>query len=158
MSRSGYTDDGDYDELAMGRWRGQVRSAMRGKRGQALLRDLVAALDAMPEKRLVRGALEDEEGSVCALGAVCKKRGVPMPKIEYDDAPEDWSGTLGATLDIAEQLAAEVMHVNDEWGPYNQTPEGRWQTVRQWAAGQLERVDREAAKKASANVELGSND
>lgn len=52
MSRSGYTDDDD-DPLATGRWRAQVRSAIRGKRGQAFLRELIAALDAMPEKALI---------------------------------------------------------------------------------------------------------
>ena len=41
MSRSGYCDDyGDDDPLALGRYRAQVNSAIRGKRGQALLRRL----------------------------------------------------------------------------------------------------------------------
>lgn len=57
MSRSGYNDD-EIDMLALGRWRAQVRSATRGKRGQRLLRDMLAALDAMPEKRLIAGELE----------------------------------------------------------------------------------------------------
>ena len=57
MSRAGYCDDLD-DPLELGRWRAQVRSATRGKRGQKLLRDLLAALDAMPEKRLVSDVLE----------------------------------------------------------------------------------------------------
>lgn len=67
MSRSWYCDDND-DPLALGRWRAQVRSATRGKRGQRLLRDMLDALDAMPEKRLVSGVLEissqtDERGA-----------------------------------------------------------------------------------------------
>jgi hypothetical protein len=57
MSRSGYDEDMD-DPLALGRWRAQVASSTRGKRGQKLLRDMLAALDAMPEKRLVSGVLE----------------------------------------------------------------------------------------------------
>jgi hypothetical protein len=52
MSRSGYYDDCD-DWLAHGRWRARVASATRGKRGQKFLRDLLAALDAMPVKRLI---------------------------------------------------------------------------------------------------------
>jgi hypothetical protein len=151
MSRHGYSDDGcdDLDSLlANGRWQAQVNSAMRGKRGQALLRDLIAALDEMSEKRLVRGVLE-REGSVCALGAVCKRRGVPMPEIDGGDAsPEEWSGELGAALDVAHQLAAHVMWVNDEMGRYHETPEERWQTVRGWAGRELERIEREATKKA----------
>jgi hypothetical protein len=57
MSRSGYYDDIE-DPLAYGRWRAQVKSSTRGKRGQKLLKDMLAALDAMPEKRLVSGVLE----------------------------------------------------------------------------------------------------
>lgn len=58
MGRAGYTDDFDGDPLELGRWRAQVASATRGKRGQKLLRDLLAALDAMPERRLVTEELE----------------------------------------------------------------------------------------------------
>lgn len=57
MSRSGYSYDIE-DPRELGRWRAQVASATRGKRGQRLLLDLLAALDAMPEKRLVTGVLE----------------------------------------------------------------------------------------------------
>ena len=53
MSRSGYSDDAE--NVAM--WRGQVANATRGRRGQKLLRDMVAALDAMPDKRLFQGHL-----------------------------------------------------------------------------------------------------
>lgn len=51
MSRSGYSDD--CENIAM--WRGVIASATRGKRGQRFFRDLVTALDAMPEKALVAG-------------------------------------------------------------------------------------------------------
>ena len=57
MSRSGYHDNMD-DPLELGRWRGRVASAIRGKRGQRLLRDMLAALDAMSEKRLVADEIE----------------------------------------------------------------------------------------------------
>ena len=39
MSRSGYCDELEQSELAM--WRGQVASAIRGKRGQAFLVELL---------------------------------------------------------------------------------------------------------------------
>jgi hypothetical protein len=57
MSRSGYIDDYDDDNGAVAMYRGQVASAMRGRRGQAFLRDLLSALDEMPEKRLIAGHL-----------------------------------------------------------------------------------------------------
>lgn len=60
MSRSGYNDD--IDNWALIKWRGQVASAIRGKRGQKMLRDLLAALDAMPEKSLIVHELESESG------------------------------------------------------------------------------------------------
>jgi hypothetical protein len=45
MSRSGYSDDCSGRELVL--WRGAVASALRGRRGQAFLRELVDALDAV---------------------------------------------------------------------------------------------------------------
>ncbi|HEY3494796.1 MAG TPA: hypothetical protein VGK73_08930 [Polyangiaceae bacterium] len=137
--------------LAAGRWRAQLHSAMRGKRGRALLHDLIAALDAMPEKRLIKGVLE-QEGSVCALGAVCKHRGVELPAIaideeSFDDEAKEWTAAMGQALDIAPQLAAHVMYMNDEHLLYDATPEKRWQTVRDWAQRELERMGREHERK-----------
>ena len=62
MSRSGYSEDCDGRELIM--WRGAVAAAIRGKRGQRALRELVVALDAMPAKRLITDALEID-GEYC---------------------------------------------------------------------------------------------
>lgn len=136
MSRSGYTDDND-DPLALGRWRGIIGSAMRGKRGQRFFRDLVIALDALPDKRLVANELEDEEtGAVCALGSLARHRGASL---EPDDA---WDhDKLGATFDIARQLAQEVMYENDEgnWRG-TETPEQRWERMRAWAASAIRPV------------------
>lgn len=131
MSRSGYTDD--YDDGMVAMWRGQVASATRGKRGQRFFRDLVAALDAMPEKRLVAGELETEEGETCALGSLAKRKGAALePDDTYDYEK------LGETFDIARQLAQETMWVNDEAGPYHgETDEQRWTRVRKWAAEQI---------------------
>lgn len=86
MSRSGYSDDCN-DTLQLGRWRAQVASATRGKRGQRFFRDLVAALDALPEPRLVPNELETSEG-VCALGALGKLRAVTLPKLSHEDGED----------------------------------------------------------------------
>lgn len=128
MSRHGYSDDYDGSELAM--WRGVIASASRGRRGQAFFRALVAALDAMPVKELVSGELEDGEGSVCALGALGKARGVDLEDIDTTD----W-GQLGELFNIAPQLAQETMYVNDDGGA--RVPGNRWQLVRDWAARQI---------------------
>lgn len=112
MSRSGYTDDMD-DPLAHGRWRGAVNSALQGKRGQALLTELLEALDAMPEKRLYPGSFATPEGEFCTLGVLGAKRGTKMD----DLGDEDWcdTSTVGQRFGIAPALAAEIMYLNDEY-------------------------------------------
>lgn len=128
MSRSGYSDDCEY--LAV--WRGQVASAIRGKRGQAFLRDLLKALDAMPVKELVAGDLEDESGCVCALGALGRHRGIDLETLDT----YDYVG-LGSTFNIARQLAQEVMYENDE-GFWRRGDAGaRWKHMRDWVAKQI---------------------
>jgi hypothetical protein len=136
MSRSGYVDDLD-DEWSLIRWRGQVASAIRGGRGQKFLVDLVAALDAMPEKRLIASVLKNEDGEVCALGAALEHWGVPLAADEdEDDFDPDWTADK---LDIADQLAREVAYQNDEVG-WNETSEERWARIRQWAASHIKEV------------------
>ena len=83
MSRSGYVDDVD-DNWDLIRWRGAVKSALRGKRGQAFLKEMIEALDALPEKMLIGNTLE-ADGMVCAMGAVGLKRGVDMAKIDPEE-------------------------------------------------------------------------
>jgi hypothetical protein len=129
MSRSGYSED--LDNWAIIKWRGQVASAIRGKRGQAFFRELVAALDAMPVKELISDDLVSEDGSaVCALGALGKAKGIDLTGIDpYDHE------TLSATFNIAHQLACEVMYENDEY--WQDDPAGRWQRMRRWAESHL---------------------
>lgn len=132
MSRSGYSDDHDNWELI--KWRGMVASAVRGKRGQRLLSELAAAMDAMPEKRLIAHELQNEDGEHCALGVVGAARGIDLSKID-PDAPEQ----VSADFDIAECLAQEIVFINDDdfgWDR-GETPEKRWQRVRKWVDEQI---------------------
>lgn len=108
MSRSGYYDDRD-DQWAHIKWRGQVTSAIRGKRGQSFLKDLLRALDELPAKRLIKNALESE-GEVCAIGALGRMRGMDMSRLD----PEDSEG-VACKFGIADQLAREIVYMNDEW-------------------------------------------
>jgi len=127
MSRSGYHDD--LDNWAMIQWRGQVMSSIKGKRGQKLLRDLIEALDGIPDKRLITSALKDEKGEVCALGAVFKRRGISLGEPdEYDFDPE----LVASQLDVAEQLVREIAYENDQGG-WRETPEYRWSRLKRWA-------------------------
>lgn len=129
MSRSGYTDEMD-DQWALIRWRGAVKSAISGKRGQTFLREMAAALDAMPDKSLVAEELE-VDGAVCALGAVGKSRGIDMSPID----PYEYE-SVAATFGIPEALAREIMYENDcDWR--DETPEQRWKRVRKWVQEQI---------------------
>lgn len=108
MSRSGYSDDCD-DEWALIRWRGAVASAIRGKRGQAMLREMVLALDALPEKRLAAGELVTEGGDCCALGAVGLSRGLDMAPIDPHDLD-----SVAEAFNLTNALVAEIAYHNDE--------------------------------------------
>jgi hypothetical protein len=165
MSRSGYTDDND-DPLAHGRWRQAVKRSLEGKRGQALLRELVDALDAMPDKRLYPGSFATADGEFCALGVLGAKRSTKM-----DDLGDDYEcdrELVGQRFGIAPAMAAEIMYMNDEyavdcwkwvdveicgpmrphypdWGRHTRTvrvhndnhPAERWRAMRDWAAKHL---------------------
>lgn len=132
MSRSGYVDEMN-DQWALIRYRGAVKSALRGKRGQAFLRDMIAALDALPEKRLTCSELETPDGEVCALGAVGLMRGMDMSDIDPVDA-----ATVAHRFGIAECMAREIVYENDEMilGAGN-VPERRFKWMRDWAQSNL---------------------
>ena len=131
MNRSGYSDD--VDPLQMGRWRAQVNNSIRSKRGQAFLAELATAMDQMPDKNLVANELITNEGDCCAIGVVCKSRGIDVFDIDAED-PEE----VGWFVDIAHQMAAEIAYENDAWGE-QETPEDRWRRMRKWVDSQIEK-------------------
>lgn len=163
MSRSGYIEDDGDDPLMMGRWRGMVASALRGKRGQAFLRDLAANLDAMPEKALIAQQLR-VDGEFCTLGVIGAARGIDLDRLD----PEDYDG-VAAAFGIAPCMAQEIVFENDEafdeyewvdveicgpmlpyppeWGGHKRSvrvmvPNAatkRWQHMRTWVASQIKR-------------------
>lgn len=130
MSRSGYSDD-DYDQWAAIRWSGALASAIRGKRGQAFLRELLAALDALPEKKLIAEELE-KNGCVCALGAVGKARAIDMAPIDPEDRDR-----VATVFGIPYTLACQIMYENDRDNWRVITEEERFIRMRRWAEHQL---------------------
>ena len=124
MSRSGYTDDFD-DGWSLIRWRGQVASAIRGKRGQAFLLEMWNAMQALPEPKLIANEL-DADGAVCAIGAVGKARGIDMSNLD----PEDYE-RIAIAFGIPRQLAQEIMYMNDEAGG-NVQPSLRFAEMKKW--------------------------
>lgn len=133
MSRSGYVDDGDLDQWATICWRGAVKSAIRGRRGQAFLRELIESLDRLPQKRLIAGELI-AEGEVCALGAVGLARGRAAEMAEID--PENYDSIAGE-FGLPVALAQEIEYLNDEM--YYSSPEERWEQMRAWAVREVTR-------------------
>ena len=131
MSRSGYTDDW-YEDNSGWLYRGAVKSAFQGRRGQAFLKEMLAALDAMPVKELIAHELE-QEGAVCAIGAVGRARGVDMSKLDPED-PDTVAGTFG----IARAMACELVYENDGEHRFTpETPTERYQRMRRWIESEI---------------------
>lgn len=141
MSRSGYCDDSDFgwDWIC---WRGAVASAIRGKRGQAFLRELLETLDAMPEKRLLEVTINQPEGC-CTLGSVIRAREIDASDLDakLEDEHYYYHGTvadeLAERLGIASAMAKEIVYMNDEGGWGSETPEQRWQRMRNWTHSRI---------------------
>lgn len=153
MSRSGYTEDHD-DRWAFICYRGAVESAFRGRRGQAFLRETLAALDAMPIKELAADSLVTDGGQVCTLGAVGAARELDMASLDQDDF-----SAVASAFGIAEAMAREIVWMNDEVDSYvhyelhgprrlheyygeltavrPSRPAERWQRMREWIAGRI---------------------
>src|ERR1700744_1892497 len=137
MSRSGYSED--CENLAL--YREAVRRAIQGKRGRAFLQEMLTALDALPEKRLISHELRDADGEVCAIGSVGLKRGVDMSKLDVEDADQ-----LATAFGIAPSLVREIEFMNDDDFSYRTgpTPEQRFASMRAWVVKMLETGDPDA--------------
>lgn len=129
MSRSGYDDCVD-DQWQIIRWRGAVASAIRGARGQAFLKEMLSALEALPERKLIAHELE-QDGAVCAIGAVGKIRDVNMAGVDPTESEQ-----VAALFGIPHALTCEITYMNDE-GRYRETPEERFARMQQWIAGMI---------------------
>lgn len=84
MSRFGDYDDyeGEPEQiLAMGRWERNARAALKGRRGRKALAELREALMALPEHKLIEGAL-------CTVGAGQRKAAL-LAEAERDKAALD---------------------------------------------------------------------
>lgn len=142
MSRVHSNDN--YHEVLL--WRANLRRQLAGRRGQQLLRELLAAIDALPEKKLGTQLYDGDQ--VCSFGAVALQRRVaageePQAVLadlqshndEADDGlMPDWAEWY---LQIPPHMAWEIPFVNDnEYGDL-ETPEQRWIRVRAWICANL---------------------
>lgn len=113
----------------MGRYRQAVRRAIEGSRGQAFLRELAAAMDAMEDKVLIADELIDADGDCCAIGVVCKARELDVSNIDPDD-----SDAVAELVGIAPSMAAEIAFENDDDFACHpgETNKLRWNRMREW--------------------------
>jgi hypothetical protein len=160
MSRIGYSEEEDYPGQ-FGLWQANCSRSLRGARGQAALRELEAALLALPEKRLIAGELQNAEGEVCAVGALKKYRGITETNADPNRDMEE----VGVELEMPRLVAWKVVYLNDIEidGHYEilegavqsryenvlrqfvpPTPEDRYKRVLAWVQGQLKGEPREA--------------
>ena len=133
MSRFSEGDSSDGWELTYGRWICRVRQVLKGKPGQAALRDLKRALETLPKKVLIEGTLGNGCG-VCANGAWLYRHWVYQgiaPRVawrrlrsvergewhDWEDTGFEYHRTIEVTtreLGITQTLADLVAFENDE--------------------------------------------
>jgi hypothetical protein len=146
MSRAGYSED--ISDWALICWRGAVKQAICGRRGQAFLKEMLDALDAMPKKALIESDLITDEGEVCAMGSVALKRGIDVYNVDPTDRRE-----VAETFGIAPAMAAEIAYENDEGG-WRETPEQRWTRMREWVVAQLKTANGDSDQRSTATPDL----
>lgn len=152
MSRSGYTDDCEGINL----YRGNVERCLKGRKGQAALREMRDALEAMPEKKLVADAFACDDG-VCAMGALARHRevekGVPFDEAQaavidlarrkgLDEGDVNSAADCAANaLSIPRYLAREVAFENDDHDGFGvgrkDDPEARHARMLKWVNEQI---------------------
>lgn len=144
MSRGYIEGEGDETNpvhLIMHTW---VQRAIKGKRGQRLLHDLADALDAMPEKRLVRHSFACESG-VCPMGALGRARGVDMSYLEEVAeriwAPWKWRFKAGR-FDLEVRKRSQLVKRPFEWWV--------WRGGHEVASGSAEDLERAQADAEAA--------
>lgn len=134
MSRTGWyeMDDRDQDAiLRMGRARGQIASATRGRRGQAFLRLALKALDNMEDKRLAAHTFGvGDGGCMCLMTSIATEtgRGSVLTDVDLEDG-ETVCELMAAKFDVADVLVKDLVWDNEEIP--TQDPAERWRCMRE---------------------------
>jgi hypothetical protein len=131
MNRSSYAE-AEFCCWDVVRWRGAVASAIKGRRGQSLLKRLRAAFDAHPDKKLVANSFA-ADGAFCTLGLLAHHKGIDLSNI--NPSAVDYE-RLADKFDVSEALVREIMFENDEGmcpDHYsNSDEEERFVNMRRW--------------------------
>lgn len=156
MSRTSYSDD-EYFPGQFALWRANVNRSLAGARGQAALRDLEAALLALPEKRLIADDVA-KGGEVCAVGALVAHRKVSLGQAREDvlkelggePRDEEWEDgdeegeteAIGVEAGIPRLVAWRLVELND-MDLECASPEQRYEKVLAWTRRRLTGGQRE---------------
>ncbi len=146
MTRFADDRDDDYDVLDWGRWERNSRVCVEGKRGQTALAELEAALVALPRKVLIKGALADDRGDMCAVGVlvahhrtaagderseVVRQMADRAAKYNADDDQTEETIAAGRAIGLTATLSWVLSLLNDlDHGAA--TPEQRYDAVLRW--------------------------
>lgn len=153
MSR--FSDSEDWDgPNTSGLWWHSFRRAINSDRGQKALREIEAALLALPTKRLIADELANARGDVCAVGAVAAQRQVEhgqprgdavrvLSKSVFDG--EDTVEYARDMLGMAKTIARELVEENDRelwgWTVAHELPEARYERVLAWVRERIKPVE-----------------
>lgn len=126
MSDTRFGYDGDWEAMPYEMWQHNLELAIGGKRGQAALRELRDALVALPERKLISGALcrVNPAGppTFCVVGALAYHKRTklgerPEEVIESllgDDIGPEETAQAGRRIGLVWTLAWELGFKNDE--------------------------------------------
>lgn len=167
MSRiNDYEPDSLEEQLRCYAFSANIKRALKGRKGQAFLRELEAALVALPEKRLVRGVFAEADelpvpttdptfyrakvvatGEVCALGAVAVERAVRkgMTREEacqkyaeqFDPEENDWILTQEQGKELGICHPLAYEIIYHNDESCARTPEDRYEEVLRWVRSQI---------------------
>lgn len=113
-------------------WQANCQRSMRGKNGQEELRVLRSALLALPDKRLIVNALEDDDGGVCAIAAYGKFKGLDLSKFDVDYDSDE----VGIAAGMPKLVAWKVVEMND-MELSHVTPEQRHAKMLAWVESRI---------------------
>jgi hypothetical protein len=132
-----YSNDEDYPgQCAL--FQANCYRSIRGKKGQKELKELRAALLSLPDKRLGRGSLQDEEGVVCAIGAYAKHKGLDLSKFDPEEATDEVGMAAGMPALVAWMVVSLNERVPRGLTPERRFPEKRYRVMLSWVESQIQ--------------------
>ena len=115
--------------------------SLRGRKGQVALRELEAALQALPHPQLGHDVLVEPTGEVCAIGAMMVQRridaGMSREQAIAECSNVDSCDTqeAGERIGMPSLVAWSAAVENDEYR--RETPEQRYERMLAWVRGCL---------------------